>query len=95
VSLEPSELLINAAVAEGITSIAIEHDRFGCLPSRAERFGRIVGEQFVRLYKDHDVLQAVLEQARTDLKDPEGLPAAPPSTPLDIEQVLDAESSLQ
>jgi DNA-directed RNA polymerase, mitochondrial len=28
---------VNAAVAEGITSIATVHDSFGCLPSRAER----------------------------------------------------------
>jgi DNA-directed RNA polymerase len=29
---------VNAAVAEGITSIATVHDSFGCLASRAERF---------------------------------------------------------
>jgi hypothetical protein len=34
VSLEPSELLIDAAVAEGIRSIATVHDSFGCLPAQ-------------------------------------------------------------
>jgi DNA-dependent RNA polymerase len=53
VSLEPSELLVNAAVAEGITSIATVDDSFGCLPSRAERFRRIIREQFMALYKEH------------------------------------------
>jgi hypothetical protein len=55
----------------------------------------------VRLYKEHDVLQEVLDQGRRDLKDPKDpkdpddpkdLPAAPPKQgSLDIEQVLDAE----
>jgi hypothetical protein len=52
VSSEPNELLIDAAVAEGITSIATVHDSFGCLPSRAERFRQIIREQFVRMYDD-------------------------------------------
>jgi len=30
VAMEPSELLINAAVVEGITSFAPVHDSFGC-----------------------------------------------------------------
>ena len=46
-SLEPSELLVNAAVADGITSIATVHDSCGCLPAHAERFRRIIREQFV------------------------------------------------
>jgi DNA-directed RNA polymerase len=51
-SLEPSELLINAAVAEGIRSIATVHGSFGCLAAQAERFRRIIREQFVRLYEE-------------------------------------------
>jgi DNA-directed RNA polymerase, mitochondrial len=45
--MKPSELLVNAAVDAGITSIATVHDSFGCLPSRAERFRMIIREQFV------------------------------------------------
>ena len=45
------ELLINAAVAEGITSIATVHDSFGCFPSQAERFRRIIREQFVKIVR--------------------------------------------
>ena len=59
---------VNAAVAEGITSIATVHDGFGCLPSRAERFRKIIREEFVRMYEEHDVLAEVLEWARKDLK---------------------------
>ena len=71
-------LTVNAAVAEGITSIATVHDCFGCLPSRAERFREIIRKQFVRMYKEHDVLQEVLDQARADLGNIKGMPDAPP-----------------
>ena len=91
VFLEPRELLINAAVAEGITTIATVHDSFGCLAAQAERFRRIVREQFVALYKEHDVLQQVLDWARMGLKEPKGLPGKPPEGLLDIEQILGAE----
>jgi DNA-directed RNA polymerase len=33
---------VNAAVTEDIKSIATLHDSFGCLPSRAERFRKII-----------------------------------------------------
>jgi DNA-directed RNA polymerase, mitochondrial len=92
VSFEPSEWLINAAVAEGIRSIATAHDSFGCLAAQAERFRRIIREQFVELYEKNDVLAQVLECAREDLNDPKGLPAAPPKQgSLKIEDVRDAE----
>jgi hypothetical protein len=38
--MEHSELLINAAVAKGITSIAIGHDRFDCLPTAGCAFSQ-------------------------------------------------------
>ena len=60
-------LTVNAAVAERITSIAAVHDSFGCLASKAERFRKIIREQFVKMYEDNDVLAQVLEQAREDL----------------------------
>ena len=67
------------------------HDSFGCLAAQAERFRRIIREQVVALYKEHDVLQEVLDEARRDLKDPTDLPDKPPEGVLNIEQVLEAE----
>ncbi len=84
-------LTVNAAVAEGITSIATVHDSFGCLPAHAERFRQIIREQFVRMYEENDVLAQVLEEARKDLKDPKGPPALPKQGSLKIEKVMDAE----
>ena len=83
---------MNAAVAEGIKAVATVHDSFGCLPSRDERFRKIILERFEKMYQDHDVLQEVLNCAREDLKDPKGLPDEPPKPCLlKIEQILDAE----
>jgi DNA-directed RNA polymerase, mitochondrial len=87
-------LTVNAAVAEGITSIATVHDSFGCLPSQAERFRHIIREQFERMYKQHDVLAEVLEWARKDLGEPntKRLPTGPPEKgSLNINEVLKAE----
>jgi DNA-directed RNA polymerase len=69
------------------------HDSFACLPSQAERFRRIIREQFVRLYEKNDVLAQVLECAREDLDEhTKDLPdKAPAQGSLDIKQVLDAE----
>jgi len=84
---------VNAAVAEGITSIAAVHDSFGCLPSHAERFRRIIREEFVRMYEEHDVLNEILECAREELTQPDKrMPSAPPLRgTFDIKKVLDAE----
>ena len=84
-------LTVNAAVAEGITSIATVHDSFGCLPSRAERFRRIIREQFVKMYQEHDVLQEVFERAKEDLRNAKVVSSGPPRGSLDIKQVLGAE----
>jgi len=51
-------------VNEGTTSIATVHDSFGYLPSRAGRLRKIIREEFVWMYEEHEVLAAVLEQAR-------------------------------
>jgi DNA-directed RNA polymerase len=84
-------LTVNAAVAEGITSIATVHDSFGCLASRATRFRQIIREEFLRMYKEHDVLAEILEQASADLTDTTKLPRLPEKGKLDIEGVLEAE----
>ena len=93
VSFEPSELLIDAAVAEGITSVATVHDSCGCLAAQAERFRRIIREQFVKMYEDHDVLQEMLDWARKDLaENAKGLLGKPPKNgSLNVKEVLEAE----
>jgi len=84
---------VNAAVSEGITSIATVHDSFGCLPSRAERFRKIIREEFVRMYEEHDVLAEVFTQARAVLSgNTKRMPSAPPQYgSLDLKKALSAE----
>ena len=87
-------LTVNAAVAEGISSIATVHDSFGCLASRAARFRQIIREEFVRMYEEHDVLQEILDQTREALngEGAQQLPEKPPAHgSLDITQALEAE----
>jgi DNA-directed RNA polymerase len=84
-------------VNEGITSIGTVYDSFGCLPSQAERFRRIIREQFAQMYKDHDVLDEVFKQAQKDIGDPdnkrmrEAQKARPQYGDLDINEVKNAE----
>jgi DNA-directed RNA polymerase, mitochondrial len=86
-------LTVNAAVKEGIKSIATVHDCFACLPAHAERFRKIIREQFVKMYEDHDVLQEVLDWARKDLaENAKGLLGKPPKNgSLNVKEVLEAE----
>jgi DNA-directed RNA polymerase, mitochondrial len=83
---------VNAAVSEGITSIATVHDSFGCLPSRAERFRKIILEQFTRMYSEHDVLAEIREQACKDLEgQARKLPPLPARGSFDLNEVLNAD----
>jgi DNA-directed RNA polymerase, mitochondrial len=85
---------VNAAATEGISSIVTVHDSFGCLPSRAARFRRLIREQFVLMFQEHDVLHEVFDRARADLGNPNDkrMPAGPPDKgSLDIELALDAD----
>jgi DNA-directed RNA polymerase, mitochondrial len=95
-TLDAAHLLhsVNAAVSEGITSIATVHDCFSCLPARAERFREIILEEFVRMYEEHDVLREVFDQAQAALSelDTKRMPKGPPERgTLDIRQVLKAK----
>ena len=69
------------------------HDSCGCLAAQAERFRRIIREQFVKMYEDHDVLQEVLDWARKDLaENAKGLLGKPPMNgSLNVKEVLEAE----
>jgi hypothetical protein len=62
-------------------------------PLVAERFRRIIREQFVKMYEDHDVLQEVLDWARKDLaENAKGLLGKPPKNgSLNVKEVLEAE----
>jgi DNA-directed RNA polymerase, mitochondrial len=67
-ALDASHLIrvVNATANEGITSIAVVHDSFGCLAPQALRFRGIITTQFALLYED-DVLANLRKAAHRGL----------------------------
>jgi DNA-directed RNA polymerase len=63
-ALDASHLIrvVNAAASEGITSLAVVHDSFGCLAPQARELHRIIRKQLALLY-DWDVLADLREAA--------------------------------
>ena len=83
-------MVVNAAVAEGITQQALVHDSFGCLAADARRYNEIIREQFVRLYTEHDVLEELRNQALKEISvaNAHRIPEVPPKGSLDLTEVL-------
>jgi DNA-directed RNA polymerase len=57
-SLDASALMltVGAGLDEGITSWAMIHDSYGTHAADTDRMSAILREQFVRMYREHDVL---------------------------------------
>lgn len=81
------------AKKQGINSMLMIHDSFGCLPTDMALFANIVREQFVKLYHNHDPFQAVHENALIALSDKGQAKLNPPPVKgnLDIEEVLQSQ----
>lgn len=81
------------AKKQGINSMLLIHDSFGCLPTDMAVFSNIVRDQFVSLYKNHDPFQAIHENALISLSDKgkAKLTAPPAKGTLDIELVSNSQ----
>jgi DNA-directed RNA polymerase, mitochondrial len=84
------QMVVLAAAEAGIDKVALVHDSFGCLPTDAARFRKLINGQFVSLYGERDVLSDILDEAREQLADPSRLPELPTYGDLDIQEVNDA-----
>lgn len=84
-SLDASHLTltVNAAVADGIGSLAMIHDDYGTHAADSQRLYEIIRERFVWMYEEHDML------AEVKARYPQ-LPEPPAKGDLDIRQVLDS-----
>jgi DNA-directed RNA polymerase len=80
---------ICAALDEGITSFAAVHDSYGTHAAKAALLARILREQFVKLYTEHDPLQEI-EDSVAAVVSREKLPPQPPRGSLDLNAVKDA-----
>jgi DNA-directed RNA polymerase len=84
-SLDASHLtlVVNAAVAEGITSFAMIHDDYGTHAADAQALYRLIRTEFVGMYERHDILSE-FQAAYPMLPDP------PAMGDLDLSAVLDS-----
>lgn len=82
--------VVRRANDEGINSIALVHDSFGCLPTDAARFRTIIKDAFYWLYT-HDLLADVREQVIQQTQDKTRIPPLPAYGTYDISEIRNAE----
>lgn len=92
-SLDAAHLMsvVNAAVSEGITALAVIHDSFGTHAANAGHLSRILRETFVEQYTPNRLelfRDALAAQLTPELA--AKLPELPPLGDLDLPQVLDS-----
>lgn len=85
------QTVVNSCVNNGINSLALVHDSFGCLPSYADAMREIILECFYEMYKDNNVLLDILQEAKVRLDNTSRLPEAPRMGNLELHQVKDAQ----
>ena len=84
---------VSRSLEEGITDFACVHDSFGVHACDVERFSRIIREEFVSMYSDHDVLAEFLETALPLIAEEHRgeIPPVPPKGTLDLRGILENE----
>lgn len=85
-------MVLLACKQEGINSVALVHDSFGCLPNDCGRFRTLIKQTFKDLYTKNDVLSDIRKEALERL-DTQKLPEVPPMGSLDLNQIMQAEYS--
>jgi DNA-directed RNA polymerase len=92
-ALDASHLMmtVNGLRDNGITDVALVHDSFGVHASNAATLGKVLREQFVRLYTEFDPLNDILECNKDRMTNPSRLPRPVAKGALDIQEVLHAE----
>jgi DNA-directed RNA polymerase len=87
-------MVVLKARKEGINSVALVHDSFGCHPNYAKRFREIIKETFVELYANHNPLEQIRQENCARLvAHAHSLPDVPTQGSLDIQEVTHAEYS--
>lgn len=85
-------MVLLACKQEGINSVALVHDSFGCLPNDCGRFRTLIKQTFRDLYAKNDVLGDIRKEALERLDNPK-LPEPPTMGSLDLDQIMQAEYS--
>lgn len=79
-------MTVNTCKQQGVRSFAMIHDSFGTHARHAPTMARVLREQFVTMYEEHDPLQDLVE-AYGEL----GLPEAPERGQLDLHAVVQSK----
>lgn len=94
-SMDASHLMatVDMCLDAGVTSFAMVHDSYGAPAGHADKLRAAIADAFVWQYQDHDVLEALLDGARTVLSDEAqlDLPALPQRGGLDLTAIRQAE----
>lgn len=94
-SMDASHLMLTALACkeQGIEHFAMIHDSFGTCPGNAGLMFRVVREEFVRMYSEHDVIKGFYEGFCLSLTDDalEKVPELPPKGTLDLSQVVNSK----
>lgn len=87
------QLTTAAAVRSGLRHFAMVHDSFGVHAADTDAFARIIREQFVRMYLEHDVLDGLLQSALPLISETlrDDIPPAPPKGRLDLSGIFHSE----
>jgi DNA-directed RNA polymerase len=81
---------VNACVSTGIRDIVTVHDSFGCLIPQAREMNRIVRDEFVQMYEEHDPLEEIRRAALRVLGDSQSLEPVPNRGPFNIRETSGA-----
>jgi DNA-directed RNA polymerase, mitochondrial len=79
-------LTVSAAIHSGIHSFSMIHDSYGTHAADAPMLARILREEFVRMYEEHDVLADFRERIQQEIG--EELMEVPERGALDLRQVM-------
>lgn len=93
-SMDSCHLLmsVNSVAAAGITSVALVHDSFGCLPNAANEFRMLIKSEFHDLYENNDILFDILREAASQLDNSWGrLPVLPDKGDYKMKSILNSE----
>lgn len=84
-------MVLLACKDEGIKSVALVHDSFGCLPNDAPKFRDLIRRTFRELYEQNDVLEQIRNEALENIEDKKRIPKLPPKGTLDLALIEQSE----
>lgn len=95
-SLDAAHMSMTISVASvdfGLRHFAVVHDSFGVHAQDVPLFSRIIRQEFVRMYSDHDVIEEITQAALPLItsKYAKDLPERPPVGNLDLHGILENE----